>query len=44
MEFFKFEEVESVVLPGHLGSAIAGVIVGGVVGGGAWIVGSVIAT
>lgn len=31
MNYFKFEEVESIAMPGHVGSAIAGVVVGAIV-------------
>ncbi len=40
MKYFKFQEVESVILPGHGGTAIAGVIVGGAVVVGGVIIGT----
>ncbi len=31
VNYFKFEEVENIVMPGHFWNAIAGAVVGGVV-------------
>jgi len=40
MNYFRFEEVESILVPGHVGSAIAGVVVGGIVVVGGVVIGT----
>lgn len=40
MKHFRFEEVEQIALPGHVGSAIAGVFVGGIVVVGGVVIGT----
>ncbi|GAA4654273.1 hypothetical protein GCM10023142_14110 [Anaerocolumna aminovalerica] len=40
MNYFRFEEVESILVPGHGGSAIAGVVVGGIVVVGGVVIGT----
>ena len=39
MNYFRFEEVESILVPGHAGSAIDGVVVGGIVVVGGVVIG-----